>query len=402
MDLPAPLLRRPLLILTLLWMGGMLLARTFQLPWGSWIAAAFLLLIAWFITHETHGLTARLALGFAVLCLAAGVSSWQTHMFDAKESTLPSGGMLVRGYPLAPPVPTANGWHVPFHVSGRRAGIAWRPCDCSIYLIGRTSSPPVLGRMHQVLGESLPAQEPGNPFGLSWPLYLRANDLSYAVTAYTVTPLPTRAPWSHLLTLRTELERRLTARMTGDYGALSAQFLCGIVFGGHGESLPPQITEQFRRAGTIHLLVVSGSQLALLGGVLLLPLWYSKYGRTRTSYPRMRVLLLVLSLPVLFGFVALADRGPSIDRALLMALLGMMALFLAFSPLARHRSFRPDSLTLLAAATLSCWSAGRACSTIRPCNSPCLPCSASSPCRRCCAVCCAISSAPSPSFRRCL
>jgi competence protein ComEC len=155
-----------------------------------------------------------------------------------------------------------------------------------------------------------------------------------------------------LLTLRAELERQLTARMTGEYGAITAQFLCGIVFGGHGESLPQSITEPFRRAGTIHLLVVSGSQLALLGGVLLLPLWYSKYGRSRTSYPRLRVLLLLLSLPVLFAFVALADRGPSIDRALLMALLGMIALFLAFSPLARRRSFRPDSLTLLAAATL--------------------------------------------------
>jgi len=333
-------------------MGGILLAGFCPLPWGSWALAALLLLIAWFITHEMHGLTSVLALGCASLCLAAGISTWQSAAFHAKASDFPPAGILMRGYPLAPPAQTAVGWHVPFHVCSRRADVVWLPCDCDIYLIGCVSSPPVLGRLHQVLGKNLPAQEPGNPFGLSWPAYLRANELSSAVTAYAVTPLPVRSPWSHLRTLRVTLERRLTALMTGEYGAISAKFICGTVFGGHGESLPLSMTEQFRRAGTIHLLVVSGSQLALLGGVLLLPLCFSQYRRSRTSYPRLRVLLLLLSLPVLFIFVALADRGPSIDRALLMALLGMMALFLAFSPLARRRSFRPDSLSLLAAATL--------------------------------------------------
>jgi competence protein ComEC len=99
-------------------------------------------------------------------------------------------------------------------------------------------------------------------------------------------------------------------------------------------------------------MVVSGSQIALLGGLLVLPLWLAASGRVQTTYPRARLILLGCSLPILGAYVALADRGVSVDRALFMALLGIVAVILALSPLARRRTFRPDGLTLLSAAAL--------------------------------------------------
>lgn len=349
----SPLLRRPLLLLALCWGGGIVLASAFPLPWSSWVWAALLLLLAWAITQQMPSLIAAPALWGAVLCLAAGVSTWQM-MPPATDaaSYLPPGGMVIRGYPLAPPSTTLAGWHVLFHVVSRRQDTTWRTCCCDLYLSGRTLPAPLLGHLHQVLGHSLRAEEPGNPYGLSWPAYLRAHDLSYAVMAYLVTPLPIRSPWSPWLTLRAYLEQRLAASMTGDYGTITAQFICSTLFGVHGEALPAQLTAKFRRAGTIHLLVASGSQLALLGGILLLPLGFIQQGRNRTSYPRLRMALLLVSVPLLIAFVMLADRGPSLDRAVLMCLLAMLSLFLAFSPLARARSFRVDRLTLFAASAL--------------------------------------------------
>lgn len=348
----APFCRRPLLLLTLLWMGGILCSSHLPLPWLSWVIAAALFLLAWVLTQQFPGMAARAALAGAVVCLAAGMSAWQSAPTTAQSVRyLPQGGVIVQGYPLAAPTDTAMGWQVTFRVTARREGAYWRRAICDIYLIGR-ETPPAPGHMQQVFGKVLPADEPGNPYGLSWPAYLRERNLAYAVLAYTTSPLPAPAPTSRLLSLRGYLERRLTATMPGAYGALNAQVLGSILLGVHGAALPAQITDQFRRAGTIHLMVVSGSQVALLGGLLLFPLWLVSYGRARTTFPRVRIVLLLLSFLALGSYVALADRGPSVDRALLMCLLGMLSLFLTLSPLARRRSFRPDSLTLLAASAL--------------------------------------------------
>jgi len=347
----SPLLRRPLLLLTLLWMGGIVTAAHVALPWGSWVAAALLFLLAWMVTRTTPPI-ARITLSGAVFCLAAAMSTWQSLPPSPHGlHYLPPGGMILRGYPLAPPTETPTGWHVVFHVIDRREGAVWQPVDSDIYLAGH-DTPPALGYQQQIMGKQLPPSESDNTFGFSWAAYLHEQGLAAAVLAYTITPLPDRAPSSRLLTLRSRLERCVIATMPGVYHTITAQCLVSILFGIHGETLPPQIVDQFRRAGTIHLMVVSGSQVAMLAGVLLFPLWFLGEGQARTSYPRLRIALMLLSLPLLLLYVMLADRGPTVDRALVMTFLGMLSLFLAFSPLARRRSFRPDGLTLLAAATL--------------------------------------------------
>jgi competence protein ComEC len=148
------------------------------------------------------------------------------------------------------------------------------------------------------------------------------------------------------------MQQRLAALMPGPQHSLYARLLEGLVLGVHQTPLPEELITQFRRAGTIHLMVVSGSQVTLLACLFVYPLLLVRDGGQRTTYPRLRIALTLLSLPVLAFYVALADRGPSIDRSVFMVLLGAMALFLAVSRLAHVRSFRPDGITLLAAAAL--------------------------------------------------
>ncbi|HOF89563.1 MAG TPA: ComEC/Rec2 family competence protein, partial [Armatimonadota bacterium] len=246
---------------------------------------------------------------------------------------------------------TDYGWRMPFRLTARAVGDHWVEAAGAVYLTGR-ELPPEPGRRWRVRGRVLPAEEVGNPFGFAWSAYLAERDLTASMRAYAAAPLGDSAPASRLYVVRAGLSERLAASMPAVYGPLYAQLLDSLVLGVYGSPLPPALTEQFRRAGTIHLMVVSGSQVALLGGILLFPLWLSVSGRARTTYPRARTLLLLCSLPILGLYVALADRGASVDRALLMGLLMTLAVFLALSPLARTRAFHPDGLTLLGAAAL--------------------------------------------------
>ncbi len=351
--LASPLIRRPLLCVAVLWSVGILVARFFDLPWVSWAIAALLLLSAWVITTAANNPAARLALLLGVACLGAARYAHQApYPLPGDPRFLPAQTLVLFGYPLAHPVRTATGWRMPFRLTGRLVNAHHVHATGDVLLSGRAAFPEP-GHQFRIVGRTLPDLEPGNPFGFSWRAYLLEHDYTYAVSMFSARSLPTRAPVPLLSHWREILSRRLAAAMPVAYGDIYAQLLDGLLLGVRGVPLPSQFTDQFRRAGTIHLMIVSGSQVTLLGGLLLFPLWFVQRGRAMTTYPRARIVLLALSLPVLGFYVLLADRGPSVDRALLMSLLCTLSVFLAFSGLARRRAFRVDILTLLAVAALA-------------------------------------------------
>ncbi|HEY3415864.1 MAG TPA: ComEC/Rec2 family competence protein [Armatimonadota bacterium] len=351
-DYCAPVLRRPLFCVTLLWIGGILLAVRLPLPWGGWLVAAASFFLFWLLAGLLRPRLAALAISLAVLTLAAALGARLLAPPSADDPRyLPPGGVSVQGYPLETAASDAFGWRVRFRLIAYHQGACWLPRAGDIELRGR-GAPPAPGHGSQVRGMVEDGDEPGNPYGFSRSAYLAQRGIRYRVRASSVQGLQTPAPLSRTDLLRAWLAQRFTELLPGAYGPLYGQLLNGLVLGLHGAALPAELVAQFRRAGTIHLMVVSGSQITLFSAVLLFPFWFAHYGRRRTSYPRLRMVLLLLSLPLLALYVLLADRGPSVDRAVLMVLLSTLALFLAFSPLARTRSFRPDNLTLLSAAAL--------------------------------------------------
>ena len=346
------LLRRPLLCITLLWAAGILLATHWTLPWQYWAMAAFPLLITALLTGHGRETLARVSIAVAVVAAAAALCAWQTpHYTPDDPRYLPAGGVNVIGYPLSEAAHSAEGWRVRFRLTQRNLAAHWLPAAGEVDLAGQ-QAPPIPGHFYQLIAKVTAPYDAGNPFGFSWAGYLADHQLIAALRATVIMPLPGTAPIAPLPRLRAQLDQHLIATMPTIYRQVYAHLLDSLVLGFHGAPLPPVIIDQFRRAGTIHLIVASGSQVALLGGLLLIPLGLLSDGRGRTTYPRLRVLLLLLTLPLLALYVLLADRGPSIDRAALMLLLGILSLFLAFSPLARRRTFRPDALTLWAAAAL--------------------------------------------------
>lgn len=64
--------------------------------------------------------------------------------------------------------------------------------------------------------------------------------------------------------LRSRVVGAIEAGMPGADGPLYSRLLVGMVYGLDAAPLPGEIVEQFRRAGTVHLLVVSGAQVSMI------------------------------------------------------------------------------------------------------------------------------------------
>ncbi|MFC1617613.1 DNA internalization-related competence protein ComEC/Rec2, partial [Candidatus Margulisiibacteriota bacterium] len=83
----------------------------------------------------------------------------------------------------------------------------------------------------------------------------------------------------------------------------------GLVFGDHGTDLPEEMADRFQKTGLTHLLVVSGSQVALLTGILLAIF-------SALNLPFKRSFILITIINIIFYFVT--GGGASIFRAILM------------------------------------------------------------------------------------
>jgi competence protein ComEC len=348
----SPLLRRPLLCLTLGWIAGIFLAVSVPLPWGAYAILTAVGCLAWLAVPPAHGGWRAAALLTACLCLAATLTARQTAALAPDDPRyLPTGVVVLRGYPTELPTLAERGWRTVFRVQARLVDGAWHPVACTVRLLGWQGAAPQVGFEWQVLGRVSPAPTAANPYGFNLRQYLAERDYSYQVTGLALQRLPDAAPTPWLSHARRYLETRLAATMPTAYRDTAA-VLNGLVLGSHATPMADAVEDDFRRTGIIHLMVVSGSQITLFGTLLLLPLLGMPGQRRGTAFPRLRVILLLASLPLLGAYVALADRGPSVDRALIMFLLTALAAFLAFSPLARRRVIVADGLTLLAASAL--------------------------------------------------
>lgn len=98
---------------------------------------------------------------------------------------------------------------------------------------------------------------------------------------------------------------------------------------GYRGNIPLQIVEQFKNAGTMHLLAISGLHLGLLGGITALLLTLlgkrSQWLLLHTHVPTMAV---CLTLPLLFTYCLIAGANAPVLRAFLMAALALYALLI--------------------------------------------------------------------------
>jgi len=145
------------------------------------------------------------------------------------------------------------------------------------------------------------------------------------------------------------ISNAIRATMPDDNATLHTQLLMSIIYGIAVAPLPESIEETFRRAGTIHILVVSGAQVTALVGLFLAL-------RKMMRYPAAHPAVLVMAVP-LFVYTLMAGWEPSVLRAAVMAAVCVTAGVLALEYDA-YTSLAVAALVLLIANTNRLFSIG--------------------------------------------
>jgi competence protein ComEC len=166
-----------------------------------------------------------------------------------------------------------------------------------------------------------------------------------------------------LFRARERVARFLENGFQPPYSSLSGRLLASLLFGLRASPLPQAIVEVFRKTGTIHLLVVSGSQISLLFAFIYLPAAVAAAVRRRAAGGGWSAGAGMRPLPGLFagltfclligGYSLFAEGGSPVVRAALIGLLAGIALLLRQIPaVAERHPLQADASTLLGAAAL--------------------------------------------------
>jgi competence protein ComEC len=177
--------------------------------------------------------------------------------------------------------------------------------DYSVTL--RKFANPKLGDLIQGVGAVDPGSPPRNPGGSDSGDYLKREKLSGFLSLREGNRVGNEAPFFGVFvsTLRGALIVNTQAVLPEKY----ANLLIGLILGDKGISLDETWESWYRNLGLIHILVVSGSQVSLLGGICFLMLRPFRL-KGVTLYSVMTVINVV--------FYALTGGGASIFRAILM------------------------------------------------------------------------------------
>jgi competence protein ComEC len=330
----------------LAFLGGIWLASAGVLPFWVTVGLGLVGALGGFLARRSG--IATVGYGLAAAAVGALLSAGQAIPRSDDVSRLVRDGqqVVLTGYVRSEYASEAGRWRRFLlqvrHLDGpQHSG----PASGEVLLRATVTEPLLDGLPLRCRGSVRVARSAGNPGEFDFAEVLARRHVSALVDASEVhlaEELP--LPLSHRVRraaagLRGEFVERLRAAMPGPYRDLYVEMLAAIVYGIEVTPVPSYWADAARDTGTIHLLVVSGSQLTLISWVVLAASGFRRWaiwrwvGQTLRREPpmpsrvvhRVRWWQAVLALAALAFFALMVGTGPSVSRALLMACLAFVA-----------------------------------------------------------------------------
>jgi competence protein ComEC len=314
-----------------------------------------------------------MALAAAVLAGVAAAQAGAT-VPAADVSKLPRGGQTLVGTVANAPSYRDGTWRFVFAAEGHERGRRVEPVAGSAFARLVSSTPVRRGERWRLTGRLRPLRTAANPGGRSEADRLSSLGVSSVMTvgsaqmAERVGDGQLGAIASHAFGAQQVALKALERNVRGPYRETTALVASSVIFGVHATPPPSEITAAFRRAGTIHLLVVSGAMVSMVFGMVFLPGalgagWRRVAVERQSGRPvdyRGRVRLYpglwaaVIAMVVVSYYAVLTEGGQAVVRAAVVGVMAAVALVLRRVPsVAREHGLNVDRFTLLGAAALA-------------------------------------------------
>lgn len=299
--------------------AGIAGARTSQIPLEIWMLAAALVVAASVLLFIFH-LSAVGPLLFAVMCIGAVLYNHDARpppddpMLKLDRRNVTMTGVVTRPPQVRPGrmrlVVAAD------RVATRDGAISLR--RTKVLVIVRRRATVRYGDRVRITGKLLRPPAAGNPGELSYREHLAAEGIKAVLApgkrgSFEVIEHNRGQP---LLAAVFAARERLLAVFAQALPGLRGALLASLLLGDDG-AIEPEMTAAFKRAGLLHVLVVSGAQVGL---VMSCVLWL---GRLLRAPPPA---LAASAAFVVVGFALMAGWAPSVARAAIMALVTALAM----------------------------------------------------------------------------
>jgi len=322
----------------------------------------------------------RLWLGIVALSLAAAAGALLSRATGipapGSVALLPEGGQTIVGTVASAPAYRDGVWRFLLSAEAHEEGGSQQPVGGTCYVRLHSTQRVARGQRWRLTGRLRHSTGPRNPGGRSEADLLTTLGADAMLSAHRVLAQPLGSGHLGRLSrhafLAQQLALRALQRHVGQpYPDLTAAVAGSVVFGVHAAPPPEEVADDFRHAGTMHLLVVSGSMVSLVFGMVFLPgamraraqRWRQRQGvnpgANQPSSGRGQIRrrpgpwAAVIAAAIVVYYAIITEGGQAVWRAAIAALLVSLSFSLRRVPaVAKHHPLTPDRYTLLAAAAI--------------------------------------------------
>ena len=367
---------RPLVCVTLALGAGIALAGALGAGWASGAVGVG---VGAVLLGAVRG--RRAVVGWGVLLAAAGLGAMLFSAGGRYErngrheiARLPEGGQTIVGTVAGAARHSRGTSRFVLRAESHEEGARSEPIRGRLYVRLKSEEPVRRGQRWRLTGKLRALHEASNPGQQAEADRLASLDVSSVLSvgspdlAELVGEGDLGLIASHAFAAQRGALDLLERHMPGPYGEQTAAVAASVIFGVHSAPPPQEITEIFRRAGTIHLLVVSGAIVSMVFGLVFLPgalgaTWRRGLEERQQKWPvnyrgriafRPGLWAAIIAMLVVTYYAVLTEGGQAVARAAVMGVIAGLAIALRRLPgVAREHGLNVDHYTLLAAAALA-------------------------------------------------